>query len=404
VRPLPSLLLPVVLATLAACTAEEVVPDAAVDGGIIYVPPIDAPVVRIDAKIFDAPPPTADAPQPDAFPFTCALNPLDRNVATLAGCSTTGTTDGARNLVRFNDPVNVLRGPDGLYVADYNNHRIRRINTSNGDTTTVVSQTGFRRPWGMAFAADGTLYVQTDEDDSGNFNNNAGTIWVVDRAAPAGMRATVVLHDAGRPRGMAALSDGRIALADPEHHLIRLFVKTQEMDQPPVYSLQSLAGGNNMAGFVNATGGAARFNRPSGIAALADDTLVVADRMNHRIRLVKLDGVVTTYAGQGGMGADDGATGAARFNEPFDVAAATTSGDVFVADGENHLLRKIAGGMVSTVAGSGQSGFQDSDDRLMAEFFGMEGLDAAPDGKTVWIADGSRGDDVPYHRVRRVRF
>jgi DNA-binding beta-propeller fold protein YncE len=389
----------VALAAAAACTAADEAPEAGIDARVIVAPPpIDAPPVVIDALIRDARPGDARPFDFDAFP--CVVRPLNQDVATLAGCGVPGAVDGARAMVRLDNPVNVVLGPDGdVYVADHGNHRVRAIRP-DGTTRTVIDQEGFRRPWGMAFAADGSFYVQTDEDDEGRFDEESGTLWRVDRS---GRTAAVVLSNVGRPRGMAALADGRIALADPAHHVVRLFVKTQVMDLPPTYAVEALAGGEDRPGFVNATGAAARFNRPAGITALPDGDLLVADENNHRVRRVTLGGVVTTFAGRGGIGDDDGAAADARFNAPQDVAA-DMEGNVFVSDVDNHVVRMIAAGQVSTLAGDRTAGYEDSDDLRAARFFGMQGIEVAPDGKTVWLADGTRGDDLPYHRVRRIRL
>ena len=66
-------------------------------------------------------------------------------------------------------------------------------------------------------------------------------------------------------------------------------------------------------------------------------------------------------------------------------------------------LRVLADGAVATVAGAGTGGWLDGP-RLTAQFWGLEGLAVAADGRTLWVADGSRGEDVPYHRVRRVEL
>lgn len=386
------------LLVVAACVGGDAAPDASLDAHVIIVPdPIDAPLVLVDAAPRDAAP-EGEAPIFDAFP--CLTRSLDLDVATLAGCAAPGAVDGARSVAKFNDPVGVALGPDGdVYVADHANHRIRAVKP-DGATRTVVDQGDFRWPRGVVFASDGTLYVTTEANPEGRTDDDSGTLWIVDGAA---RRATVVLADVGRPAGLAALEDGRVAMADPVHHTVRLLVKTQEMDQPPVYSIEPLAGADGVAGFVNATGGAARFREQSGIAALPDGSVVVADRGNHRIRRVTPDGAVTTFAGRGGIGREDGAAADARFSAPLDVAA-DDGGDVWVSDGDNHVIRKIAGGEVTTVAGIGTGGYEDSEDRMTAAFFGMEGIEVAPDGQTVWVADGTRGDDLPYHRVRRIRF
>jgi len=319
----------------------------------------------------------------DAPPFT-------DGVSTLAGGAEPGFVDGPRGLSRFANPVNVAIGPDGkLYVADFDNGKLRVVDAATGQTATVIAQEDFRRPFGMAFAGD-TLYVSTDIDDTGGFDSMSGTIWRVDVAAKT---ATVVVRRIGRPRGIAALPDGRLALSDYAHHVIQIL-------DPRNASLTRLAGTWDVGGMVDGVN--AKFQAPYGIVAFAGK-LAVADFDNNRIRLVGLDGKVETLSGQGAAGFVDGAVGAAMFARPQALAVAA-SGDLYVTDLGNYRVRRIRDGVVDSVAGDGVGGFLDNDDRLAARLYGLEGLSVAADGTELFVADGGRGDDVPYNRVRRIEL
>ena len=106
----------------------------------------------------------------------------------------------------------------------------------------------------------------------------------------------------------------------------------------------------------NGTGTAASFNRSAGVALDGSGNLYVADRSNHLIRKITAAGVVTTLAGSGSAGSANGTGTAASFNYPFGVAV-DGNGTVYVADSYNHLIRKItAAGVVTTLAGSGSTG------------------------------------------------
>ena len=122
--------------------------------------------------------------------------------------------------------------------------------------------------------------------------------------------------------------------------------------------VSTLAGGE--PGFADGTGGDARFNAPSGLAIGPNHTIYVADTGNNAIRRVTADGVVTTMAGDGVAGYQDGLARSARFNGPVGVAVQGT-GRVIVADTYNDRIRAIQpDGTVVTVAGSGQRGHLDS--------------------------------------------
>lgn len=317
--------------------------------------------------------------------------PFTDGVSTLSGAADPGYVDGPRGDARFANPVNVALGPDGqLYVADFDNGKIRVVDPEDGQTATVIAQEGFKRPFALAFAPDGTLYVTTDANSSGGPQGPmTGTIWAVDVGAKS---ATIVAENVGRPRGIAVLPDGRLAISDYQHHVI-------ELVNPGSGSVSTLAGAWDAPGMVD--GAAARFSVPYGLAVF-DGKLVVADQDNNRLRLVGLDGSVQTLCGESG-GFADGAMASARFARPQGVAV-DGRGTIYVTDADNYRVRRISGDTVETIAGSGEPGYLDSDDRLEAQLYGLEGLSVSPDGEMVYVADGGRGEDVPYNRVRSIKL
>jgi sugar lactone lactonase YvrE len=323
-------------------------------------------------------PNTPDAGTGDEVP------PFTDGVSMLSGHSEAGFVDGARGTARFANPVNVAFGLDGmLYVADFDNGKLRVVDPIDGATTTLVDQPNFRRPFGMAFAPDGTLYVSTDADDAGGRDAMAGTIWRVDIAAGT---AGVVAGRIGKPRGIAVLPDGRLALSDYQHHVVQIL-------DPSNGSITPLAGTWDVKG---------TFSTPYGIAALGAN-LVVADFDTHRLLLVGVDGSVETLAGTGVGGFADGALAVAQFDRPQGVAV-SASGDLYVTDLGNYRIRRIQGATVDTVAGVGRAGYVDSDDRLAAELYGIEGLSVEPNGAMLYVADGGRGEEVPFNRIRSIKM
>ncbi len=319
---------------------------------------------------------------------SCGLGALTLQVATLAGCSDPGTADGPRDAARFSNPVNVVLSPGGIaYVADFDSNLLRKVD-ANGDTTTIVKSASFSAPFGLTITTDGYLYVETDDDDQGQHSITTGTIWKIN---PATSDAQVVARDLGRPRGIAVLPDGRLALADYQHHVVSLL-------DPASGTATVLAGMMDAPGHVNAIGTAAQFAQPYDVVVLNGD-LIVSDLDNQLLRRVTLAGIVSDYAGSGTAGHADASFALAQFSSPKGLAI-DGSGAIYVTEAGNHDVRKVAGGMVTTVAGSTVAGWHDDDNTAAAMFYGVEGLDVTHDGKRIVVADGNVGDGMPFNHVR----
>jgi len=304
------------------------------------------------------------------------------------GAPDSGLVNGNVATARFSNPVKTAVGSDGtVYVADFDNNAIRAISPA-GVVSTLTAQTNFQRPFGMTISSNGTLYVSTDDDDTGAHAATTGTVWSVNRSTGV---ATPIARDLGRPRGIAALPDGRLVLSDLTHSTVSIL-------DPAKGTVTLLAGTADTAGFNNATGAAAKFDRPYGCGVLPDGSILVADQNNNQIRRITMAGVVTTFAGSTASGAANGTAAAASFNHPEDVAV-RSNGTVYVDDHDNFIVRRIKSGQVTTILGNGTQGFVDAPG-LMAEFNGMEGMSLTPNGKVLWIADGNNGDGTAFNHVR----
>ena len=312
-------------------------------------------------------------------------------VGTLAGSALCGLSDGQGDSVRFDNPVNVERSPNGeLIIADFNNNALRRLD-GDGQVSTEVTAEGFVRPFGLAFTKDGRLFAQTDGTEIGAETTETGALWEINTTDQS---VTMLRSNLGRPRGMVAV-DGGLVLADPAHHVVLMYAADTD-------KLTVLAGKHDGPGFVDGAGKAARFDHPYGIA-IYNGSIAVADQENNVIRSVTLDGVVSTIAGSGEEGMADGPAAEARFRLPQDLAV-DSKGNLYVADRGNVRVRRIdPQGEVTTVAGDGQPGFRDGTGQE-ARFFGMEGIDVRPDGRLLYVADGNGGDPGPYNRVRTVEL
>jgi sugar lactone lactonase YvrE len=357
-------------------------PDAAETGGVACPAPPDGGA---------APDGSAPPAGPDSVTFLGNVT-----VSTIAGMGAKGLMDGTVAEALFTDPVSVAIEPGGsLVVCDFENDAIRRVANPGGTVavSTLTKQVGFTRPYGMVLDGNGVLYVDTDFNVTGGKTSTTGTIWKVDTTTGI---ATVVAADVGRPRGLAALSNGHLVLGDYQNARIRLLDTSTGL-------VTDLAGFAGCPGMVDAQGTDARFGIPYGVGVMPDGRIIVADEGNHRLRAVTSAGVVTTYAGDGGDGTVDGARLASRFSHPTALAI-DAAGDVFVTDYIALRIRRVAvDGTVTTVAGDGTKGFMDGAGAA-AQFYGIEGIAVTADGKTLYVADGSLGDGGPHNRIRKVEI
>ncbi|MBK8726817.1 MAG: immunoglobulin domain-containing protein [Holophagaceae bacterium] len=181
------------------------------------------------------------------------------------------------------------------------------------------------------------------------------------------------------PMGLVLAPSGITYVADKGNHTIRAIT--------PNGSSSVLAGQVGVAGSDDGTGGDAQFASPTGLFLEASGNLLVADSGNHRIRRVTPAGVVTTVAGTIQGAANGGGLTLAKFNSPWSVVA-DGSGNIYVADKDNHAIRKIAAnGSVTTLAGSlGVSGAVNGTGSA-ARFNQPTGIWISANGGTLYVTD-----------------
>ncbi len=323
-------------------------------------------------------------------------------VTTLAGdFFIWGNADGTGSAARFRFLYGVVVDSNGnLYVADRDNHTIRKV-TSDATVTTLAglaergsgdgtgSAARFDRPMGVAADGSGNLYVA---DTYNNTIRKVTPTGVVTTLAGSGYSSTTDGTGSEArffyPYGVAVDGSGNVYVAGFNDNAIRKVT--------PSGVVTTLAGGGAYnEGSANGTGSAARFDRPSGVAVDAVGNVYVADTMNHTIRKVTPAGVVTTLAGRAGhRGSADGTGSAARFYEPEDVAV-DDRGNVYVADTFNYTIRKVTpGGVVTTLAGRAENrgesdGDYHKDGKGSAARFNYPRGVAVDGSGNLYVADGS---------------
>ena len=259
-----------------------------------------------------------------------------------------GTADGYGEAARFNDPNGIAIGKDGLmYIADTANGTIRRINNAGlvstfaGSTTERgnVDGTGtaarFRSPVGLALDAAGNLFVADAQNHTirritpaGAVTTWAGTPGVAGTAD--GPKASARFNS---PSGIVIDNAGNVYIADTGNHTIRRV----NLDGTVV----TLAGVPGVSGSTDGIGEGALFNGPTGITFDASTgILYVADTGNATVRRLTNVGAVSTYVGLPGIfGLLDGCGCDAWTNQTRGLVA--VSGELYLADAGNAILRRV---------------------------------------------------------------
>ena len=316
------------------------------------------------------------------------------NFTTLAGSAARGSANGATNLSQFQNPGGVAMDLSGnIYVADTGNDIIRKI-TPNGTVSTFAGSPDiagstdgnsalFNVPQSLAVDSSGNVYVA----DAGNFTirkiTSTGTVSTLaglagNAGSADGMGTNAAFYE---PEGVAVDASGNVFVADTWNQTIRKITSAG--------LVSTIAGSAGNFGGTNATGTNALFYEPQGLVVDPSDNVFVADTGNNVIREIAANGVVTTLAGSFGNFGYTNATGAnASFDSPRGISR-DSSGNFYVADYLNNVVREItSAGVVTTIAGS--PGNVGSADGLgtNALFFGAQGIAVNPTNSNfIYVAD-----------------
>ena len=276
-------------------------------------------------------------------------------VTTIAG-TTSGFADGQGTSAKFNDIRGLTIDATGnIFVADTGNDRIRKI-TPSGLVTTIAGSTRgfengqsilakFNEPNDVAIDPDGNLYVTDRVNHRIRKISSTGLVSTFAGSIAGFEDGFSFQSKFDNPTGITIDNVGNLFVTDAVNHKIRKI--TQER------IVSTLAGSSS--GSVDGLGSLAKIGLPKGIVINSANNLFIADNF-YRIRSCTQLGQVTTFAGST-EGFADGQGTSAKFQFTFDLTI-DSSGNLYVPDG--HRIRKIsATGLVSTIAGNGIFGFAD---------------------------------------------
>lgn len=287
----------------------------------------------------------------------------------------------------------VVDASGNLLIADTGDNRIRKV--SNGIVTTVAGTgaPGFsgdggpatnawlEGPFSIALDASGNIYI-ADTNNQRIRRVVGGTITTIAGNGQQGFSGDggpATSASFSAPQGVAVDGAGNVYVADYSNNRIRKITN----------GVISTIAGNGNAGFSGDGGPAlnAALNAPCSVNVDAAGNLYITDYNNQRIRKVS-GGVITTVAGNGlaGYGGDGGLATNASLNFPLGVAV-DSAGNLYIADNTNNRIRKVTKGIITTIAGNGNPGFSgDGGPAISASLLYPGGVAVDPSG-TVYIVD-----------------
>jgi len=354
----------------------------------------------------------------------CRIRKVDGSgeITTVAGNGTFGYSGdgGTATEAQLDTPKGVAIDASGnIYIADTGNHCIRKVDGSGVINTIagIGDQDGYSGDGGQATQAELDNPNDVFVDSSGNIyiaDTDNHRIRKVDAASPynintiagtgskgdSGDGGPATEAKIGFPRGVYVDSSGNIYIADTYNHRIR------KVDAASPYNINTIAG-TGSKGDLGDGGPAteAELYNPYGVFLDTSGNIFIADQKNNRIRKVDAStGIITTVAGNGtgGYSGDDGQATEANIESPKGLCV-DVSGNILIADTDNHCIRKVdaSTGIITTIAGTpdswGYSG--DNGPATEAQLGGAEGVAAyvPPSTKKYYLIA-----DTDNHCIRKV--
>ncbi|NDC40974.1 MAG: hypothetical protein EBZ77_05405, partial [Chitinophagia bacterium] len=339
--------------------------------------------------------------------LSCAVQAQTINL--FAGTGTAGYSGdgGAATAADINNPAKIaVDGSGNVYFVEGINHTVRKVDASGtittiaGNTSATYSGDGGQAtaagmlPFGVAVDASGNVYISDPTNHViRKVNGSTGVItrYIGTRVAAGtagdGSAATAGTVRLNQPYGITFDNSGNLYIADYGNHNVRVV-------SAATGNISTFAGTASSSGFSGDGGAAtaAQLNAPEDVAADDFGNVFISDNGNNVIRKVNSSGVIATIAGTAGTSGYSGDGGAATAAELSSPVSLTTdaAGNVYFYDASNFRIRRVTpSGYISTVAGTGTSGYSGDGGPATAANLGLAYGLAYDGAQTIYVTDMS---------------
>jgi sugar lactone lactonase YvrE len=316
---------------------------------------------------------------------------------------------------QFNSPEGIaVDGQGNVYVADTGNNLVRIITTDGniniyaGNAPYGVPTPGWTGdngpavgaeldlPVGLALDASGNLYIADSANNAIREVTPTGTITTIAGLGPtapgfAGDNGLAITANLWGPLDVTVDKSNNVYIADTNNANVRQILASTGYINTIAGSTAIVSGAVQLEFGYAGDGGTAitaELAGPAGLALDASGNLYIATYADNRIRIVKTNGIIETFAGNSGVGfsGDGGPALKAAIPGPRGIFMDPSS-NLYIADRWNNRIRKISSGMINTIAGSGQTNFGgDNGPATEAQLNTPGGVAVAPNGN-LYISD-----------------
>jgi uncharacterized protein (TIGR03437 family) len=330
-------------------------------------------------------------------------------ITTIAGNGNAGFSgdNGPATSAQLATPLDIAVDSAGnIDIADRDNNCVRKV--ASGVITTVAGNgtQGFggdngpatnaqlSNPISVAVDSSGNLYIADRDNSRIRKVANSVIVTLAGGGTPVGNNGPATSAQLGTPSGVALDSAGNIYIVDADSHLVW---KVSNGAIIPV-------AGNRTSGFSgdNGPSTSAQLNSPFSVTVDSAGNLYIADSGNNRVRKIS-NGVITTVAGNGttGFSGDNGPATSAQLYFPTGVAV-DSAGNLYIADSGNNRVRKVANGVITTVAGNGTAGFTGDNIPATASPLGVPVGVAVDATGNLYISEDQSAGLAANTRIRKV--